>query len=161
MRQVRDQASEEAVQESFADFFRSTEPRISQALIALFGPDIGRDASADALAYGWEHWHRICGMNNPAGYLYVVGRNKGRQTFRRRPPIFPAVDQARLPWVEPGLPRALAALPDRQRVVVMLLNCFGWTMAEVADLLGVSRSTVQNHAERAMSRLRKDMGVTE
>jgi hypothetical protein len=29
----------------------------------------GRDAAADALAYGWEHWERIKDMKNPIGYL--------------------------------------------------------------------------------------------
>jgi RNA polymerase sigma factor (sigma-70 family) len=51
-------------------------------------------------------------------------------------------------------------LPEQQRVVVMLLHCFEWTMAEVADVLQVSKSTVQTHAERGLSRLRERMGVT-
>ena len=59
------------------------------------------------------------------------------------------------------MPAALANLPERQRVVVMLLHSFEWTMSEVAELLGVSKSTVQNHAERAMARLRRKLGVPE
>ena len=34
------------------------------------------------------------------------------------------VDPERTPWVEPELPAALAALPEQQRMVVVLLQCF-------------------------------------
>ena len=70
------------------------------------------------------------------------------------------MDTNQVPWVEPDLPVALTELPERQRVVVMLLHCFEWTMAEDADLLQVSKSTVQTHAERGMTQLRERMGVT-
>jgi len=43
--------------------------------------------------------------------------------------------------------------------VVVLLHCFQWTMSEVAGLLDVSKSTVQNHAERGMASLRDSIGV--
>jgi DNA-directed RNA polymerase specialized sigma24 family protein len=44
--------------------------------------------------------------------------------------------------------------------VVMLVHCFEWTMAEVAEVLQVSKSTVQTHAERGLASLRDRMGVT-
>lgn len=100
-------------------------------------------------------------MNNPAGYLYVVGRDRGRRMQRRlRSVVLMPVDSVRTPWVEPGLPDALARLPEQQRVAVMLLHCFEWTMSEVADLLDISKSTVQTHADRGLARLRARMGVT-
>jgi RNA polymerase sigma factor (sigma-70 family) len=73
--------------------------------------------------------------------------------------VFYPVDATRLPWVEPALPAALARLPDRQREVVVLLHCYQWTMSEVAELLDVVKSTVQNHAERGMASLRDSIGV--
>jgi len=68
-----------------------------------------------------------------------------------------AVDS--LGWVEPGLPAALAKLPEQQRVVVALLHGYQWSMSEVADLLNVSKSTVQSYAQRGLRRLRKKLGV--
>ena len=147
--------------DSFDVFFKRAEPRLREALSATLGSDAGREAAADALSYGWENWGRVQAMDNPAGYLYVVGRDRGRKRLRRRRrPSFIPVDEQRSPWVEPGLPDALSGLPEQQRVVVMLLHCFEWTMAEVADVLQVSKSTVQTHAERGLSRLRERMGVT-
>ena len=40
------------------------------------GPELGREAAAEALVYGWEQWDRISEMANPAGYLYRVGRSR-------------------------------------------------------------------------------------
>lgn len=145
--------------ETFDEFVERAEPRLREALTAALGSEAGREATADALAYGWEHWSRVGQLENPAGYLYAVGRNNQRRRYRRRRPVLMEVDPERTPWVEPELPAALAALPDQQRIVVVLLHCFEWTMSEVADLLDVSKSTVQSHAERGIARLRSRMGV--
>jgi RNA polymerase sigma factor (sigma-70 family) len=69
------------------------------------------------------------------------------------------VPQQLLPHVEPGLPAAIARLPEKQRIVVSLVYGYEWTMSEVAELLGTAKTTVQNHAERGLARLRKTLGV--
>jgi RNA polymerase sigma-70 factor (ECF subfamily) len=150
----------------FSEFVRVLEPRLRDALSATLGSDAGREATAEALGYAWEHWAKVREMDNPAGYLYVLGRDRGRRQLRRNRPIgrnrvvLMPVDGDRAPWVEPKLPGELAGLSEKQRVVVMLVYCFEWTMSEVAELLEVSKSTVQSHAERGMARLRSGMGVT-
>ena len=145
--------------ESFRRFVIEAEPRLRQALSATLGSDTGVDATADCLSYAWEHWDRVAAMENPVGYLFTIGKNKGRRWLRRRRPVFYAVEPEQSMWVEPGLPRALEQLSERQRVVVVLLYCFDWSMAEVGELLGVTKSTVQNHAERGLTTLRSSMGV--
>ena len=146
--------------ESFDEFFRRVEPRLRLALSATLGTDAGRVAASDALSYGWENWERVSTMDNPAGYLFAVGRDRGRRQFRKRPRVeLSPVDRERTPWVEPELPGALSSLPEKQRVVVMLLHCFEWSMSEVAELLDVSKSTVQTHAERGLAELRNRIGV--
>ena len=142
---------------SFTEFVREVEPRLRHALCAGFGGDLGRDATAHALAYGWEHWDRIRDMGNPAGYLWVVGRNYARGATAPRF-SFPETPAARLPWVEPMLPGALARLSEGERVAVMLIHGLEWTYGEVAGLLGVSKSTVQTQAERGMAKLRSQIG---
>jgi RNA polymerase sigma factor (sigma-70 family) len=150
---------EEALISSFEDFVRVAEPRLQDALGAMFGTAAGRDAAADALAYGWEHWDRVEQMENSVGYLFVVGRDRARQVRTSRRVLLSPVDAVSAPWVEPGLPAALAALPERQRMVVMLLHSFDWTMSEVAGVMGVSKGTVQSYEKRAMKRLRRRLGV--
>lgn len=96
-------------------------------------------------------------MQNPAGYLYRVGQSRSRG--RRRVASFRATGQDGMPDVEPKLPGALASLSERQRSCVMLVHAFEWTHQEVADVLGVSRSSVQVHLERGLRRLRSAIGV--
>jgi RNA polymerase sigma-70 factor (ECF subfamily) len=81
----------------FSDFFADAEPRLRRALIAAYGAERGREAAAEALAYGWEHWSRVRRMGNPLGYLYRVGQSRSRPRKRRW-----LVDRAQPPdlWVE-------------------------------------------------------------
>jgi DNA-directed RNA polymerase specialized sigma24 family protein len=147
--------------DEFATFVAAHERRLRQALTAVFGIDRGREAAADAFVYAWEHWDRVATMANPGGYLFVVGRNRLRRTFRvpLSRPVFDAGIDTTEPWCEPALAGQLAALPDRERITVLLVNGYQWSMAEVAELLGVSKSTVQTHAERGMAKLRAGLGA--
>lgn len=142
--------------ETFDAFVSRVEPGLKQAFVARFGRDDGVEAASEAFAYAWEHWDRVSVMENPAGYLYRVGRSRTRR-IRRRTPVLPAVQTSRMPDVEPLLPAALASLSERQRVAVILIHGLGWTQREVADLLGISRTTLQNHLERGTARLRRTL----
>ena len=148
------------VVESFTEFVREVEPRLKRALVAAFGVEAGLEAASEALAYGWEHWDQVRERTNPGGYLFGVGRNKARRGMRRRV-VLPEPPVGHDLWVEPGLPAALRRLSERQRVAVMLIHGDEWTLGEVAELLGVSVSTVQRHADRAMAKLRTAMGVEQ
>jgi RNA polymerase sigma factor (sigma-70 family) len=144
--------------DTFTRFVTDYESRLRQSLIAAFGGEIGREAAAEALVYGWDNWDRIGRMENPSGYLFKVGISRGRNALSKRPPLFDPIEPARIPDVEPRLPAALSCLSERQRTVVLLIHSFQWTQSEVADLLGLSKTTVQNHLERGMSALRREIG---
>ena len=140
----------------FAEFVAEVEPRLRRALVAAYGGERGREAVAEALAWGWEHWSELAVMDNPAGYLYRVGQSRTRP--RKEPPRFEAPPGAE-PWIEPELLPALAALTERQRVAVVLVHGFGWTHREVADLTDLAVTSVQNHVERGLEKLRAALEV--
>lgn len=148
----------EAPMGSFTAFADEVSPRLKAALVAAVGVDRAGDAVGEALAYAWEHWERVRLMENPAGYLYRVGVSQGRRWLRPPPPLFPPPD-GEMPWVEPGLPKALGGLSERQRVAVVLVHCLDWTQDEVAGLLGITRGSVQAHLERGLRHLRASLGV--
>ena len=151
--------ADEMLRSSFTEFVAEVEPRLKKALCVGLGIERGVEATAEALAYGWEHWDRIRAMSNPAGYLYRVGRTRGRP--RPHPgPLFPQSPPESFPWIEPGLPEALARLSEPQRVAVWMVLGFGWTLDETASLLDVSISTVRTHVKRGERKLRKDLGVS-
>ena len=116
--------------DGFEEFVTTHERRLRQALTAAFGIDHGRDAAADALAYAWEHWDRVAEMANPAGYLFVVGRDRQRRRLRdrRSKPVFDVGPERAEPWCEPALLAQLAGLSDRERIAVMLVNAFEWSL---------------------------------
>ena len=148
--------------ESFCRFVEEGGRRLQHGLVSALGREVGAEAASEALAYGWEHWDRVGAMDNPAGFLFTVGRNWGRRQFRRRAPS--AIDSPSIsspdPRVEPALPAALAKLSERQRTATLLVHGAGWTLAEVADLLRLDRGTVLKHAERGLAKLRRALEVT-
>lgn len=140
----------------FERFVAGVEPRLRRALVASYGAQVGREATVDALSYAWEHRSELGGLANPVGYLYRVGQTSARRQRRVGPVGWAAVPDDESTF-EPGLRPALEALSEQQRAVVVLVHGYGWSQREVADLLNVSASTVRNHLERAMRRLRKTL----
>jgi DNA-directed RNA polymerase specialized sigma24 family protein len=140
----------------FEEFMAKAEPALRRALCACYGVERGREAAADALAYAWQHWDHVRKMTNPLGYLFRVGQSTTRTA--RTPTLFARPDQHD-PWTEPALPRLLSELTERQRVAVVLVHGFGWTLREVADLTGIQVTSVQTHLERGLARLRRALEV--
>lgn len=143
---------------SFTEFFADAEPRLRRALAASLGPPAGSDAASEALTWAWEHWVWVQRLENPVGYLYRVGQSRSRE--KRRPLLFPSPQQDE-PWCEPGLGPALGRLSERQRLAVVLIHGFGWTHREVAETTGISITSVQNHLERGLRKLRRLLGVDD
>ena len=145
--------------QAFTRFVKEAEPRLSYALAAAYGFEIGAEATADALAWGWEHWSDLRRKKSPIGYLYRVGQSKARRYTRPRV-LFPSFPAAETPTVEPGLQPALESLSRNQRVAVVMLHAMDFSEREVADLLGISRWAVRTHADRGLQRVRAALGVT-
>ncbi len=146
----------------FNSFVAASEPPLRRALVAAYGPEVGRDATADALGWAWEHWGEVTEMGNATGYLYRVGQTSARKLFNHRSAEGPQgdlVSSTSPPWIEPSLLRAFETLTEQQRVAVVLCHAFQWTHREVADLLGISPSSVQNHVERGLAKLRSELGA--
>ena len=138
--------------------------RVRQALVAFYGAEIGNEAADDAMAVAWERWHDIGVMDNPGGYVFRVGQTKARPhvRWRARRDLFPVTDVADRSVDVSGLVdllRALEGLDADQRTAVMLVKSFGYSHREVARLLAVSESVVNNLVHRGVLKLRSLMGV--
>ena len=140
----------------FDRFVERYQPRLVRALVGCVGVADAADAAAEALAYAFEHWHRVREMENPAGYLYQVGRSRVR---RRRTPALPTPASIGVPDVEPALIPALLRLPETQRTAVWLVYACEWRYAEVAEAMDTSVSMVGNHVSRGLDALRRRLGV--
>ena len=136
--------------DDFEAFVVDVEPRLRRALVAAYGPERGREATAEALAWAWEHWQRCRSMEHPVAFLFRVGQSRSR---RRKEGVLPWVDSVSAPWIEPKLATALTQLTPNQRVSVVLVHGFQWHLREVAELLGIKTTTVQSHVERGLAHL--------
>lgn len=138
------------------DFLDSTRPRLERALVARYGVDDGVEAADETVAYAVEHWPRISSMANPAGYLFRVGQSYGSRLHSRWRRSDLLVDQSATMDgdVDPDLQMALMKLKPDERVAVVLVHSHGHSYAEVAEVLGVPVTTVANHLNRGLARLR-------
>jgi RNA polymerase sigma-70 factor (ECF subfamily) len=141
---------------TFEEFSRRARPALVRALVAHCGVDDASDAAQSALLYAFENWGRVSQMDNPVGYLYRVGQSSSRHRAEGYPPPLPPLE---VPDVEPGLVPALLELPATQRTAVWLVHGCGWTYAQAATAMGVSRSMIGTHLTRALSSLRQALGV--
>jgi RNA polymerase sigma-70 factor, ECF subfamily len=74
------------------------------------------------------------------------------------PATEPAGDDATPPL---DLERAIAALPDGSRHVLVLVGIYGYSHAEAAQLLGIAAGTCRAHLHRARQLLGARMGLSE
>jgi DNA-directed RNA polymerase specialized sigma24 family protein len=145
-----------ATAEEFDAFAEEVRPRLFRAFAGCRGHNGAPDATAEALAYAWEHWTTVREMDNPAGYLYRVGLSRTRS---RKRPLLPSPERLGLPEIEPALIPALLALPETQRTAVWLVHACQWRYTEVAEAMDTSVSMVGNHVQRGMKRLRARLEV--
>lgn len=135
-------------------FLATTRPALERALTARWGLPAGADAAADALEYAVRNWQRMSAMQNPAGYLFRVGCSRARRDHARRKRELvaqPAMADAPL---DIDLQRALMKLKWEQRVAIILVHGHGHTYASAAELLDVPVTTITNHINRGLARLR-------
>jgi RNA polymerase sigma-70 factor (sigma-E family) len=133
--------------------------------------DRGRaeDAAQEALVRVYQRWSRL---RDPLAYARRVVVNGTRDDWRRAERATRAHDEAgrlaQLDGIEAveasllerdALLRALAALPHRQRAVIVLRYLTELTEAETAAVLEISVGTVKSQAFDALARLRTILGV--
>lgn len=140
------------------------------------------DLVADAVARGWGHLDELADRGRLRGWLFRILTNmflSGRRTDARRgvhQPLedesagFSLFDQLHAPillfWGTPeqafldkllreDLARAVDALPEPFRVVVVLADIQGCTYQEIADTLQLPIGTVRSRLARARALLQK------
>jgi DNA-directed RNA polymerase specialized sigma24 family protein len=142
----------------FAAFFADVEPRLHSVLVARFGLQSGREATADALSWAWEHRDRLASLRNPAGYLYRIASRRAAKPARQHPVLPEFVDRD-APDFEPRLGWALSQLSDRQRVALVLVHGWHWTVADAARSLDLTESSLRTHLSRGLNKLRSLLEV--
>jgi RNA polymerase sigma factor (sigma-70 family) len=144
----------------FEDFYRAERATILRAVVyALEDADLGAEAADEAWARAYERWGDVGAMANPAGWVFRVAVNHGRNRHRRRllerrTPPPPDRDRPDVGAVaDPALARALARLPLDQRTVIVLRFHLDWSIDTIAESLGCAPGTVKSRLHRGLQRL--------
>ena len=127
------------------------------------------DAVQDALARALPRWGHIRAVGDPDAYvrrMVVNAHTSWWRRFRKREtPVAEAFGSA----VDAGpgaeekdrVWRACLALPEAQRVAVVLRYYEQLEYAEIAELLDVREGTVRSRVSRAMAALREELGEAD
>lgn len=149
----------------FEDFVRQvSSPLLRTAWFICGDPHQAEDLVQQALVKVYARWGRLR-TQNPVAYArrcllnqHIDDRRRRREHVTDRLPERGVTDPE--PQDTRDLAATLAALPMRERQVVVLRHYVGLTEAEVADTLGVSLGTVKSSASRGLARLRESMSPT-
>lgn len=157
--------SEPGIDEELAAFCDAEHRDLVGLLVFLTGDrHVAEELAQDALATLCEHWPRVRRMAQPRVWLRRVARNLAASRFRRRAAEKRAHHRHGPAKREHGDPdageavavrRAVAALPRRQREIVVLRWFVGLSVSETAAELGCAQGTVKSLTHKAMARLRE------
>jgi RNA polymerase sigma-70 factor (sigma-E family) len=154
--------------ELFEDFVRDRSEYLFQLALLLAGRNQAdaQDLLQVALERAWRRRRAIAREDSPEAYVrrVLVNASIDRWRWLRRRDERPlhasgpgpaGGDPATLVARRDELIRALAALPPRQRAVLVLRYWEDMPEAEVARILGCSLGTVKSQASRGLARMRE------
>jgi RNA polymerase sigma-70 factor (ECF subfamily) len=145
------------------DFCRSEYGRLVVSMSFYTGDrDLAVELTQEALARACRHWGRVERMASPEGWLYRVATNLAKSSFRRRRVDRLAASRAAAVRVVEGadpaevltVRSAVANLPERQRMAIVLRYYADLPVKDVASVMGVQEGTVKALTSQAMGRLR-------
>ena len=158
--------------EAFEGVFRRLSPRVFRFVRGMIGSDArAYDITQDTFAKLWSIRDRLDTISSLRSYVFQMARHRVYNTLREerirrsneelvghgeldaRPPSPEALLDAEL--LRELLDRWIDDLPPRQREALTLRRMEGMSHEAIAELMGISPHTVNNHIVRAMDRLRE------
>ena len=146
--------------EEFEPWYRREYPRVLATLVLVVGDgELGREAADEAFARALARWSSVSRMVSPAGWTYRVALNLARRSARRATAERRLLRLARpdglaVPAPAVELWQVVRQLPRRQREVVVLRHLVDLREREIADVLGIRRSSVSRSLAAAHRTLR-------
>jgi RNA polymerase sigma-70 factor (ECF subfamily) len=145
-------------------FCRALGPRLVGSLVLYCGDRaVAEELAQEALARAFERWERVATMASPEAWTYRVAFNLARSGLRRQGAERRAHRRLRgdaSVAVEPpdatavAVREAVAALPPRQRAVIIARFYGGLSVSEAASALGCAEGTIKAHTAQAIANLR-------
>ncbi len=143
----------------FDEFYRRERAALYRALaLTVRDPDVATEAVDEAMVRAYQNWWRIGGYDNPAGWVYRVALNWSiSRARRRRRELWPEPPPPEPDCADSVLAAAVAALPDKQRAVVVLRFHMDWSLDQIAAALRIPTGTVKSRLHRSLATLRSEL----
>jgi RNA polymerase sigma-70 factor (sigma-E family) len=150
----------------FDEFFVASWPRLLRTTYGVSGDaQLAEDALQTAFAKAFAAWPRVRRMDDPLAYVRRIAINAAiaqhRKAFARRETTVGSLPDgsvdahAHAVDVHDEVWRAIAALPVRQRAVVVLRYYEDLSERQIAEVLGCRPGTVKSQASAALATLRR------
>ena len=137
--------------------YREQGDRLYYALLGFTGDkDIAREAVAEAFTGALDSADSI---RSPVSWIWRVAFRIAGEELRRRRRHGPLSDSEVYPPEPPELFAALAQLSERQRASIVLHYYAGYSLDEIAQILGTRKGTIGTHLHRARARLKQLLEV--
>jgi RNA polymerase sigma factor (sigma-70 family) len=139
--------------------FNSARPRLVRIAASLVGADGAEDVVQDTYITARA---RISQLRDPAAIEAWLARITVHRSFRIKKrgkrlqellAVVPFVRSTPPPTGRLELHELVEALPPRERAVVVLQHGYGYTLAEVAELVGISHDNARKISSRTRARL--------
>ena len=152
--------------DSVVVFCRHVQPRILGALSLYVGDRaVAEELTQETLARIWDRWEAVEQMRSPEGWSHRAALNLANSWFRRRRAERRAQRRAAAMGPERcddhsdfvdavAVRAAVAALPKRQRMTVVLRYYLDLPVSHTAEVMGCAPGTVKAATHQAMAALR-------
>ena len=151
---------------TFETFFDEHYEPVRRSLAVAFGdPVVAEELAQDAFTRALSNWRRVSEMDRPAGWVYIVALRAGRR--RGRPEESLSSSERASPDIAEAITRdvvlgdAIARLPERQRMALVLRYLADLPVADVALAMDCAVGTVKSTLHVALERLGVEMREQE
>jgi RNA polymerase sigma-70 factor (ECF subfamily) len=146
----------------FDAFYLTTRNRLLGQLTLLTNDrELAQDVLQEAYVKAWQRWGRVSRLEDPAAWVRTVAWRESISRWRRSRVAWRArhrtaeQDVAADPMIEQAMDvrSALAALPEGQRLVLVLHEMCDLTVDQVAAQTGLAPGTVKTRLMRGRAAL--------
>ncbi len=156
---------------TFAAIYRDNFAALVRYLETLLGDRAGAEDAAQDAGVRFLAAAREQSVREPRAFLYHVATNLARDQLRRRVtrqraeqelahanPVSPPSDAVASVREElEHVRRAIQDMPPRPREILYLARMEGYSHREIAERLGISAKTVENHLTRGLALLARSL----
>jgi RNA polymerase sigma-70 factor (ECF subfamily) len=152
-----------ADESTFERFYERERDRVYRIVTVAMPSGDAAEATAEAFVRAFVRWRSIRAHPNAVGWVVTTALNYQRSRWRRRAVSATSAGTAPPPEepLDPVIVRALRALPERQREVVVLRFLCDLSTEQTASLLGIATGTVTAHVHRSVTALREALSDLE